>query len=460
MSVYPPHCSMSVCLRLCKYLSNPQNSISSSIGHSKGEAVLTRLQDACTLSSQQGRPFLSLCSLLDPKHSGNISRDELVMVSKMMEVSLTMVDVEALKEILSEDTITRENRVSYVDLYDVIIHFVAKDSATYLPRDFDGRSYSLRATGALPAYAIPGVATNPMMTGTSGLGVTMSRERGGGGGGGRGFNLTSGNMATSMSSPLHFPINNSNSYSDMGVGVGRRREGGGRGSFEDSILNNNTNNNNNTSHSTDSNTYTYSRIAMAVGERVQRCLLDKSRSLGVSVSLRRLLLSYDHYLNGCVLVSLFLEGLEEVGVMLTASELFAVTALYGRGGNSNDRDRDRDSVDYDSFCSEVCNEGNNNNINNYNNNNSYPHHNSSPSHSRPSSAPPHRPSSAPPSSTSFGGGGGGGRGGGYSGYGYGFGYGVTQRVRELQLRGIDIFDAFAQFDFNNSGRVSLFFFLS
>jgi hypothetical protein len=57
--------------RFCHHLAGSADSIS----QSKSEAVLIRLQDVVADSSTDGRPFLSLCSLIDHQLTGIITKE-------------------------------------------------------------------------------------------------------------------------------------------------------------------------------------------------------------------------------------------------------------------------------------------------------------------------------------------------------------------------------------------------
>ena len=82
-----------------------------SIPHSRSEAVVQRLQEAAAGSAALGRPFLSLCSLVDHRLSGRISREDLLHTAKMMECILTNREIDALRE-LYPDAFSKDGQVS------------------------------------------------------------------------------------------------------------------------------------------------------------------------------------------------------------------------------------------------------------------------------------------------------------------------------------------------------------
>ena len=62
---------ISLLCRFCHLLAGSADSIS----QSKSEGVLIRLQDVVADSSADGRPFLSLCSLIDHQLTGIITKE-------------------------------------------------------------------------------------------------------------------------------------------------------------------------------------------------------------------------------------------------------------------------------------------------------------------------------------------------------------------------------------------------
>lgn len=67
-----------------------------SIGGAKAEAVFGKFREAAMKSAANGRSFISLCSLLDHSLKGQMSREEFIHTAKMMEYSLSNVELESL----------------------------------------------------------------------------------------------------------------------------------------------------------------------------------------------------------------------------------------------------------------------------------------------------------------------------------------------------------------------------
>lgn len=131
---------------------------SESIPHSHSEAVVQRLQEACAGSAALGRPFLSLCSLVDHRLTGRISREDLVYVSKMMDCVVTGREIDALRE-LYPDAFSRDGQaVDYRELGEIVASHAPRQGLASMfdqtanvrtSRSQLGRS---SGAGALPAY--------------------------------------------------------------------------------------------------------------------------------------------------------------------------------------------------------------------------------------------------------------------------------------------------------------------
>ena len=91
-----------------------------SIPISRSQAVLQRLQDAAIASTADGRPFVTLCSLVDNRSTGYISWDELIHTAKIMDCLLTNGEIEALKELVPGAFRTGDKRINYTELNDTI----------------------------------------------------------------------------------------------------------------------------------------------------------------------------------------------------------------------------------------------------------------------------------------------------------------------------------------------------
>eukprot|EP01039_Chlorochromonas_danica_P003432 gene3433-3759_t len=116
--------------------------VTDSVPKSKAEVVFTRFQDTAIASATAGRSLLNLCSLLDLRLTGRISKDGLIRIAKMMDCHLTSYDLEAIIESMQ---------------------MLSGSWAAGPGQAVGGLSTSMRASnatwwGALPAYAYPGVA--------------------------------------------------------------------------------------------------------------------------------------------------------------------------------------------------------------------------------------------------------------------------------------------------------------
>lgn len=74
--------------------------IPDSIPNSRSQDVLQKLQDAAAVSTADGRPFITLCSLVDNRSTGYISKEELIHTAKIMDCFLTNGEIDALKELV------------------------------------------------------------------------------------------------------------------------------------------------------------------------------------------------------------------------------------------------------------------------------------------------------------------------------------------------------------------------
>eukprot|EP01039_Chlorochromonas_danica_P003423 gene3425-3750_t len=125
--------------------------VTDSVPKSKAEVVFTRFQDTAIASATAGRSLLNLCSLLDLRLTGRISKDGLIRIAKMMDCHLTSYDLEAMSELLPGSCGIES------------MQMLSGSWAAGPGQAVGGLSTSMRASnatwwGALPAYAYPGVA--------------------------------------------------------------------------------------------------------------------------------------------------------------------------------------------------------------------------------------------------------------------------------------------------------------
>ena len=299
--------------RLCQQLLV----VSESIPKSKSEVIFGKFQDAAINSNAVGRSFLSLCSLVDLRLTGKISKEELIHISKMMDCELSQIDLEGMLEMIpsvlvgsaassSSNANSSARVIDYRALNNIILN--------YTPRDLDSRLHnssmrqSMSASGllsyALPAYATPGVTHIPP---TANDAMMLNRS----------INTP---LGISISTPMR-------QYDQI---PGSPFQGGMVGSSA------------------------FDKIVRTLIDRVRLAIDERSRSWNTSFSLRKKLETLDLLNSGMIGVRAFQMSLEEVGVVLTTSELQAIMSTYGRG--------DDDRLFYDSFCRLVEGAANNNTI--------------------------------------------------------------------------------------------------
>jgi Ca2+-binding EF-hand superfamily protein len=149
----------------------------SGVPHSQGEALLVKLQDAYDEAAYSGRPFLGLCSLIDPKMSGHINRQEVLTAFKMMACPMTMDELKGLLEVLPNNVLEKDDLINYNELNLLLQKhtprvgasrdtlFAATQPRTQVPplstAQLNRTGRPNRRTGALPAYSTPGTTTRP-----------------------------------------------------------------------------------------------------------------------------------------------------------------------------------------------------------------------------------------------------------------------------------------------------------
>jgi len=146
--------------KLCRMIS-PN---SDSVPRARADAIMLRLQDAAKASALADRSFMNLCTLADPRMTGFVTTDELLIVSKMMGCMLTQPELQMVQDLQSDVTGNstdkqrgRDNSKSSVD-YRKFNHLLmtyapgATASVTAYAESKD--DYRVRHhTGALPAYS-------------------------------------------------------------------------------------------------------------------------------------------------------------------------------------------------------------------------------------------------------------------------------------------------------------------
>ena len=286
----------------------------SGIPHSVGDAVLTKLQDAVDEAAASGRPFIGLCSLIDPSNRGLMSRSELLHTFKMMTCLVSSEDLDALAEILPTNVFLRDGDVNYKELNNALQGGITprKGDLFAQPRDIRGthsysgaltpatmpRNRSRHGVGALPLYATPKTTTHGNFALHSSKGPTISTPAG-----------------------LSIAIPNSGRDSEDGSIRGR----GGRGTNRRSS---------DRAHSAALLDALYTRVFDA-------CEL-RGHQIGGKFSIKKQLNVYDYENSGFVSLQTFQSTLDDLGVSLSPYEIAAVLQTFG--------DSHEDSVDYESFC--------------------------------------------------------------------------------------------------------------
>jgi Ca2+-binding EF-hand superfamily protein len=282
------------------------------IPKSKAETIFAKFQDAAIQSNGAGRPFLSLCSLIDLRLTGKISKEELIHIGKMMDIEMSLVDLEAMLEMIPSVIVGKASINAGAKIIDYRVLNNALQNFT--PRDLDSRmpNYSMTTTmsttgllaHALPAYATPGVthipsnSVDPMM------------------------------FSKSINTPLGIAINSPMRRFDQAAGFGSPLPGGPASSSSSA----------------------YEKIAKTLIDRVRLAIDERSRSWNINFSLRKKLDTLDTSDSGLISMRSLQVALEEIGIVLTTSEFHAVMSLYGRP--------DDDRIFYDSFCRTIDNQSN------------------------------------------------------------------------------------------------------
>lgn len=269
--------------------------VTESIPKSKADIVFSRFQDAAVSSATAGRSFMNLCSLVDLRLTGKISKDELVHIAKMMACHLTAYDVEAMLELLPAGSVGADQLIDYRMLQSFLQSYQLRDPSlceieptAALNASWAGGRGLLNnsMSGALPAYATPG--TN----------LYMSLQ---------GDQL----LSRSLTTPLGYSV--STPFPDhQTLGASPSKQSGA-----------------------------YDRILRQLVNRIVRALDQRERQRG-SLSLRHRFEQMDSLNTGLVSVRGLQSALDDIGVGLNPSELQTVHGLYGRPNE--------DSVYYDSFC--------------------------------------------------------------------------------------------------------------
>jgi Ca2+-binding EF-hand superfamily protein len=294
-----------------------------SVPHSHAEAALTRLQDAAVESAAAGRPFIGLCSLVDPKLTGTISAEELLMTVKMMGITMTADELRAIQELLPPSAVGKDGSFDYRELYWTIQHHTPPTGGLRgdFTKTFDFGARTLSPGTPMEGYSMKksykesprdlDYGGGPLSTPMGTMVATPMR-------GGDTINSTlyrsSQKLGHTFADRDRDPRYSTNA-GDVGMRPGSR---------------------------TMASSAAYERQIEILGERSKLAVEEKSREWGSPFSLRKQFEVYDSDMNGLVSMRTFQSTLDELGVLLSATELHAVQSYFGRPEDS--------MIDYHAFC--------------------------------------------------------------------------------------------------------------
>ena len=287
------------------------------VGLSKAEAVLFRLQDAAIASASAGRSFLALCSLVDHKLTGQLSKQDLLYTFKMMGVSnLTPVDIDALKELLPNSASDKDGSVDYREVQWLLQHHVPNEGIV-------PRGHTLPIPGYEHEYAhkrTPAPIASPFnRSGPAGLGYTSYAPD-------TPYSYTNRSVTTPAGFNLSTPLAGEPLYGGHG-----RRETRETGGYNGRGLNESIGGS------------AYDKTVRNIAERTNMAIEEKSLTWGGNFSFSKMCEVYDSNLLGVISMRTF-QGIldDQLGIMLTAPEIHAIYSELGRPED--------DKVDYLRFC--------------------------------------------------------------------------------------------------------------
>jgi Ca2+-binding EF-hand superfamily protein len=275
-----------------------------SVPHSRGEAVLARIQDAAVETANAGRPFLALCSLTDQKLTGFMSPAELLHTFKMMGITVTPEELRSVQELLPSSAVSKEGSVDYRELF-WIVQTQSTQGTQFYP-DTDG-THRFNFPPKAMSFSPNRNASNPFSTFTpipsSTTRYLPDLET-------VGFDksLMSTPIGTFMSTPLKADQSRRDHHSDPPQ---RNR------------------------HVSD------------IIAKVRGAIAEKNRLWGTKFHLQKQFEVYDGDQSGYVSLAIFQTILDDLSVPLSASDIYMIRSRYGR--------TEYDAIDYLEFCQEVTN---------------------------------------------------------------------------------------------------------
>eukprot|EP01038_Epipyxis_sp_PR26KG_P005601 gene5601-7730_t len=292
--------------KLCQLLTYSTDSVP----RSKADIIFSRLQDAANASNAIGRSFLSLCSLVDLRLTGTMTKEEFIHTCKMMDLPITFHDLDALLELLPSHKVSKDgNTINYRAIQDLLDHYTPRLYESMA--DLEPKLTTRKLPGALPSYATPFTVTSLMGNGHGTPGAVLARSNG------------VDPFRRSVTTPIGLTINTPYAYNDRY-----------------------SNQPNPMLHSTNQ-TSSFDRMMRILGDRIKLAIEEKSRQWNAPYSLRRQFESNDLDNTGMIPLRAVHTTLHDIGIILGISEQHMIASLYGRPED--------DSVYYDSFCRGIDN---------------------------------------------------------------------------------------------------------
>jgi Ca2+-binding EF-hand superfamily protein len=313
--------------KLCRQLS----SAGDSIPLSRSEGVLLRLQDACVASANAGRPFITLCTLVDPRLTGRISREELQHTAKMIDCPLTNAEIDAIKEISPEAFSSDGAIVDYKELNAIIAAFTSRIPSVFdndLSRSMGSTRWNKDSTGSLPAYASPNRTTRTDPLARSQFSTQQDF--------GRSIITPAGfTVATPLAAgrdPVATGFNNRGSSSLLASRITTRpllRSQGDIRRLQDDAEPESA----------------FERKMSSFAERFHAAVVAKSKARGTPLPIHRLFEVNDFHDAGFISGRDFEGTLDDLGVLMNSTDLANLYSMFGRPED--------DAVDYRAFSSWV-----------------------------------------------------------------------------------------------------------
>eukprot|EP00607_Mallomonas_marina_P005816 CAMPEP_0182438276 /NCGR_PEP_ID=MMETSP1167-20130531/85644_1 /TAXON_ID=2988 /ORGANISM="Mallomonas Sp, Strain CCMP3275" /LENGTH=934 /DNA_ID=CAMNT_0024631551 /DNA_START=1 /DNA_END=2802 /DNA_ORIENTATION=- len=242
-----------------------------SVPLSEAEAVVLKLQESCRLATVAGRPFLGLCTLVDPKSTGLISTTELILTCKMMGLVISEEEISKLKELLPNNAFKENGSLDYKELNWLINHYVHYRA----PEKQFAQYRASHEAGALPGYAHPGFTT--MFADGS---VDLNRSI-----------LTPGGYF--VMPPKKEEVKEEKKPEPV----------------------------------------PYEKMVQDLTKKVKNAIDERNNAWGTSFSVKRHFQTNDPENCGWLSFETFQKALEHIGVSLSASEIVAIKHQFGRGGD-------------------------------------------------------------------------------------------------------------------------------